>query len=395
MNEGLKELYDIDHLRESFDCTRQGTDWKESVQRYEIDLLERLTQTSKELREGTYKFKPVIEFKLSERGHVRFIKSHHISDRVVLLCFVKFVLLPKVLPKVIYDNSASITGRGVSFARKRLAIHLNSYYKKFGNQGYIRLFDFSKFYDNIPHDKALKAFKPLLNEDEYRFLVDIFKHFEVDLSVLSDEEFKKCRDGVFNSLDYIWIESKQRTGEKLLKKSVGIGSPVSQTVGIFYPYMIDNYVKIVRNCKYYGRYNDDFYIIGDSLQELDSVTDGIRELCRRYGLILNPKKIRTVPLTKEFTYLKIIYRLRHDGKVIRRITRKALARERKKLRKFKKLELKGLMTREYALECYKSWRGGCKKINSKKQIYKMDRYFCNLFGYERMDKPWKMKKDRN
>lgn len=193
MSEGLEDLYNIDHLYESFICTKAGTDWKESVQRYEINLLENLTKVSRELQDGTFRFKPVIEFKLSERGHTRFIKSHHIYDRVVLLCFVKYVLLPKVLPKVIYDNAASITGRGVAHARKRLCVHLNRFYKEHGNKGYIRLFDFSKFYDNIRHDKALELFRPLLNDEEFNFLKLNFKHFEFDLSPLSDEEFIRCR----------------------------------------------------------------------------------------------------------------------------------------------------------------------------------------------------------
>ncbi len=392
MSEGLEDLYNIDHLYESFICTKAGTDWKESVQRYEINLLENLTKVSRELQDGTFRFKPVIEFKLSERGHTRFIKSHHIYDRVVLLCFVKFVLLPKVLPKVIYDNAASITGRGVAHARKRLCVHLNRFYKEHGNKGYIRLFDFSKFYDNIRHDKALELFRPLLNNEEFNFLKLNFKHFEFDLSPLSDEEFIRCRDGVFNSLNYINIPKDARTGEKMLHKSVGIGSPVSQTIGIYYPKMIDDYVKTVRGCKYYARYNDDFYIISDTLENLNSLTAGILKICREYGLYLNPRKIKTIPLSREFVYLKIAYRLKDNGRIVKRALSENFRRERRRLRKFQNLYRADKMTREYALKCYKTWRGNYLKFDNKRQIRKTDALFIRLFDYKKGEKPWKKTK---
>ena len=52
-----------------------------------------------------------------------------------------------------------------------------------------------------------------------------------------------------------------KRGEKFLNKSVGIGSQISQSIGILFPTEIDNYVKIVRHQKLYGRYMDDSYII--------------------------------------------------------------------------------------------------------------------------------------
>lgn len=393
MNEGLKELYDIDHLYTSYKKTKRGTDWKESVQKYEINLLENLCDTSRALRDGTYKFGKINEFKLNERGHTRFIKSHHIRDRVVLYCFVEYVLLPRIRPRVIYDNTASLEKRGVSRCRKRLDIHLNDFFKKYGtNDGYIRIYDFSKFYDNIPHDKILEMFRPLLNDEEYNFLENVVKHFEFDLSFLSDEEFAACRDGIFNSLNYINASKSKRTGEKMLKKSVGIGSPVSQTIGIFYPHVLDDYLKIVRSVKWYARYNDDFYIIARTKEELDAYDEGIKQICIRYGLYLNPKKIRTVALRSEFVFLKQIYKMLSTGRIIKRMHKTGIQRCRVRLRKHARLMREGKMTKEHALECFQGWRGTYHKFDSKRAVYKIDKLFCKLFNYERKEKPWQRKK---
>lgn len=44
-----------------------------------------------------------------------------------------------------------------------------------------------------------------------------------------------------------------------MRKSVGIGSQISQISGVYYPTRIDNYCKIVKGMKYYGRYMDKLF----------------------------------------------------------------------------------------------------------------------------------------
>ena len=374
MKTGLKELYDINHLIASFYKTKEGTDWKESVQRYEMNLIQNICRTSQEIQDGKYKFMKQVEFKLCERGHVRYIKSHHISDRVVLTCFVDYVLLPHVRSKLIYDNAASIKGKGTSFCRRRLCCHLNDFYKRYGNKGFIRIYDFSKYFDNIDHDLALNAFRKDLNDDEYEFLTKVYREFEFDLSFLSDEEYEKCKRGMFNSLLYFGHPKSERTGEKMLRKSVGIGSPVSQTTGVFYPHRLDNLCKIVYGIKWYGRYMDDFYIIAQTKEELDYYHSGIELTCKELGIILNKKKIKTIPLNREFVFLKTIYRLRDDGKIVKRMCKCSLLRERRKIRKYRNLIEQGKMTADHVIESYRGWRGSYKNYNSTYELIKMDKY---------------------
>lgn len=57
----------------------------------------------------------------------------------------RYVRLRVELKNYIYDNCASIKGRGISQQRKRFEIHLHKYYQLYGNDGYILFGDFSKF----------------------------------------------------------------------------------------------------------------------------------------------------------------------------------------------------------------------------------------------------------
>lgn len=65
-----------------------------------------------------------------------------------------------------------------------------------------------------------------------------------------------------------------------MHKSLGIGSQISQISGIYYPSKMDNYCKIVKGIKFYGRYMDDTYIIGNSKEELKSLLDDIDKICK-------------------------------------------------------------------------------------------------------------------
>ena len=254
----MESVYDANALLDLFRKCKKRTAWKESVQRYEMNLLRNVRQTQKELIEGTYKQKDVYEFDLSERGKTRHIKAMHISDRVVQKAVCDNILIPELDKYLIYDNGASMEGKGIHFARKRLKTHLHKYFRKHGNnEGYVLLIDFTKFFDNICHEPLIEAIREKIgNEETMRFVESLINTFKIDVSYMTDEEYEKYLDVVYNALEYEQIDKELLTGEKLMRKSVGIGSQISQISGVFYPTRIDNYCKIVRDLKYYGRYMD-------------------------------------------------------------------------------------------------------------------------------------------
>ena len=134
----------------------------------------------------------------------------------------------------------------MNFLRYIFEIHLHKYYQLYGNDGYILFGDFSKFYDNIIHEIAKRELLKLFNDDEFIdwLLTLIFKGFQIDVSYMSDEEYETCMIDTFNKLEYRNIPKEKLTGEKRMEKSVNIGDQLSQVIGIYYPYPIDNYVKI-------------------------------------------------------------------------------------------------------------------------------------------------------
>lgn len=232
-----REIFDGNVLYEGFIRAKQGSDWKPKVQQFEMNYLFELADLQTELASGDYKFLPNTEFTIHERGKERLITGEQIRDRVSKHALCDEILTPAVKRYLIYDNSASQVGKGIDFARKRLLTHLRKYYSQHkSNDGYILLIDFSKYYDNIRHDRLMEQFEKYIHDpNALNFLRKVIDRSKVDVSYMTDEEYAGCMDGLFNSLEYEKVDRALRTGKRYMYKHLNIGDQVAQVAGIIYP----------------------------------------------------------------------------------------------------------------------------------------------------------------
>lgn len=380
----MNKISDMNALYDAFRASMKGSSWKEEPQRFEIDFLSEITRLHKELENRTYKTSPGSEFTLNERGKIRYIHGSRMRDRVVRHVLCDEVLTHALKPYLIHNNGASQKGKGISFSRNMFEKDLHNYYLEHGtNEGYVGFVDLSKFYDNIRHDKVKELINPKISEGAQWLLSVILHKFAIDVSYMSDWEFANCMDKLFDSIEYHRaVADEERTGEKIMEKSVDIGDQVSQDIGVFFPTRIDNYAKIVRGCKRYGRYMDDIYIIGETKEYVESVITGIKAVAKELGLFVNEKKTRVVKLSGKYKYLQVKYSLTDTGKVIKRINPKNVARERRKIKAYKRLQDKGEMLYKDIEQAVRSWMGAFVNLMSKKQISNMKKLYNKLFGKE-------------
>ena len=262
-----------------------------------------------------------------------------------------------------------------------MSTHLHKFYRKHkSNEGYVLLIDFSKFFDNIVHDGLIKEMRKKIGDKEtMSFIEKLIDTFRVDVSYMTDEEYANCMKTLYNALEHAQIDKAKLTGEKYMRKSVGIGSQISQISGVYYPTRIDNYCKIVKGMKYYGRYMDDIYIIHEDKEYLKGLLNDIQGICDELGLFINPKKTQIVKLSHGFTFLKIKYNLTETGKVQERISKDSVTRMRRKLKKFRKLMDAGEMSFGDVRCAYASWKGGVSHYDSYNVVKSMDKLFDELF----------------
>lgn len=336
-------VFSFDHLHAAYRESVKGVGWKASTQRYKANALSNINKAQNELLDGRFRSKGFFEFDIVERGKPRHIRSVHISERVVQRCLCDYSLVPALSRSFIYDNGASLRGKGYDFAVRRVSGFLSKHYRKYGMEGYVLVFDFSKYFDTARHE-------PVFREIEKSGLDDRL----VSLS----EYFIKC------------------FGDE----GLGLGSQVSQIAAIALPNRIDHYIKDVLGMKAYERYMDDGVIIHRSKEKLRECLAHIRRLCAELGIKLNEKKTQIVKLSRGFTFLKVRFRLGKTGAVIRRVSYSNIKHMRKKLKVFRRWVDTGRMTRADVETSLTSWRGHTKNFRSYHMIQKVEREYRELFA---------------
>lgn len=336
-------IFSYDNLYKSYIKCRRNVGWKASTQRYIVQAPLNVYQTRQKLLKGKFKTSGFFEFDLYERGKKRHIRSVKIEERVVQRCLCDHALVPVIESTFVYDNGASIKNKGYHFAMNRMKRHLQYHYRKYGNDGYILLFDFHHFFDNVSHELVKKI---------------VADHFD---------------DQRIIDLTYHFIEAFGDIG-------LGLGSQISQTLALASCNKLDHIVKEKLQVKCYGRYMDDGYLIHPDKEYLKECLQIIKEICDELGIILNEKKTQIVKLSHGFTWLKGRFYLTPTGKVVKKIYKRSVTRERRKLKKLKKFYDSGKVTANDVWCAFQSWRAYAYHFNAYHTIQNMEILYNQLYG---------------
>jgi len=342
----IEELTTLDNICQAFYECAKASFWKESTQRFKTNLYLKALRLQEDLRNGTYKVSPTIDFVLSERGKTRQINAPVIRDRVVQKMLMNHILLPCLKRPLIYDNYASLKGRGTSLARKRMDVHLQRYIREHGTNGYILQIDIRKYFESIDHKTLKRLYRKEVHE--------------------SPE--------IMSLIDYL-IDTASTTG-----KGLNLGSECPQIFAVYYLHTIDTWLKVVCREKYYGRYMDDIYVISDSKEHLRELLQGVQERLTELKLEVNERKTHITKLTHGFTFLQLKYSF-NGNHIVKRLTHEKITRERRRLKAFRRLVDNGEMADIKAYNCYKSWRQSALKDSNAcyTSIRSMDKLFRELF----------------
>lgn len=360
--DNFERVADYNSLYRAYKDARKGVSWKASVQRYGSDLGKNLCRTHNALINGEDVRKGFITFDLMERGKLRHIQSVHFAERVPQKSLSQNALMPVLENGLIYDNGASRKGMGISHAIDRITLQLEEHYRKYGNEGYILQIDLKNYFGSIPHDKLKEMIREKFTDERIIRLTEQF------IDAFADEKMKEMQK---------FKEEAVECGEEYAI-GLGLGSEVCQICAVSYPNKVDHFVKEILRVPY-GRYMDDSYLIHISKEFLKDALEKIRGIYESLGIKLNEKKTRIVKLSRGFTFLKTQFFLTETGKVVKKICRDSVTRERRKLKKFAKWVNAGKMAFSQVKEQYASWRGYAGKKDAHKTIRSMDALYNRLF----------------
>ena len=342
-----EEIISYECLKEGLRKSCLGVMWKDSVANYRLNAVKNTWKLRQDLLNGTYRIQPYHVFHIHEPKD-REIIATRIRDRQFQRSLCDNYLYEAVTRGFIHDNCACQIGKGVTFAHKRMGVHLRRYFNRHGNQGWVLQCDIAKYFPSTPHDTAKAAIRKRVKDDRvYKHIADIIDSFGGD-------------------------------------HGIGLGSQASQLIELAILDDLDHYIKERLRIKYYIRYMDDFILIHHDRETLEKALHEIKCKVEALGLKLNPKT-QIYPLKKGIKFLRWRYILTNTGKIVRRMDHRSVSRERRKIKKLGAKVGDGELPERKLTESYQSWRAHARQGSTKSIIHQMDKLYCIIMQKARKE----------
>lgn len=342
---GLNDVFTYSDLYKAGKKCCNGVRWKNSAQRFEMHLFSGTARRRKLLLDKKWEPTAYVHFTISERGKTRPIDAPRIQDRQVHKVYTQKVLLPLYLPSMIYNNGASLPGKGFEFSKRELRKDLRWHFRRYGREGCIILIDFKQFFPSVSH-------------------IEIFKRHE---KLILNRDLCRVGDEVVNTVSG--------------GRGLPLGVEPSQAEMIAFPSALDNYIKCQLGMKCAGHYMDDYYIIVPPDIDPKETMRLIIEKAESLKLTVSKSKSRIVPLTKSFRYCKAKYTLTETGRVVVNGNRDGVKRARRKIKAFHKKVAEGEMSYEDLWTSVNGMLAYFEAYNDHKRVLRLRRLFYAIFGF--------------
>lgn len=261
------------------------------------------------------------------------------------LTITKKVLLPLYRPEMIYNNGASLEGKGFEFSKRMLKEDLRWHFRRYGRDGNVILIDFKQFFPSVSHE-------------------EIFKRHE---KLLLNPDIRKIGDDVVNTV------------------SGGVGLPLgvepSQAEMIAFPSALDNFIKCQLSIKCAGHYMDDYYVIVPPDRDAKEIMALIVAKAESLKLTVSKSKSRIVPLTKPFRYCKAKFILTETGRVVMNGNRDGVKRARRKIKAFRTKIQNGEMSYDDLWTSVNGMLAYFESYDDHNRVLRLRRLFYSVFGF--------------
>jgi RNA-directed DNA polymerase len=274
-----QEISNLGNIFLAWRKARKGKTKKPYVIEFEKNLIKNLLQLQDELKNQTYKPKPLETFILRD-PKTRKISKSDFRDRIVHHLLIQ--IIEQIFDKTfIHDSCANRKNKGNLFAIKRFY----SFTRKVSQNGKISPNEFKD--NNYIIGFCFKAdIKHYFQNINHKILLQIIK--------------RKIKDKkIIKLIEKILINK----GNKQIK-GMPLGNLTSQFFANLYLNELDQFIKHKLKAKYYIRYVDDFIILHKSKYQLKIWKQQINFfLTQKLKLELHPDKTKIISLSKGIDFV--------------------------------------------------------------------------------------------
>lgn len=281
--------------------------------RFELHLEENLIKLYQEIRDRTYKVGRSICF-ITEVPVKREVFAADFRDRVVhhLLCNYINPIFERTF---ITDNYSCRKGKGTLYGIERCEHHIRACSNNFQEECYILKLDIQGYFMHIDRDRLFNVIMSTLEKFADRKVSPNGKTWKetIDYEMID----YLMREVVFNDPTYgceVRGTRKDWHGlppnKSMFHTPSGCGLPIgnltSQLFSNIYLNGLDNFIKRTLKQKHYGRYVDDFFIVGHDRRALAKMVPQIQNyLQKELALSLHPNKIYLQEVNKGVNFLGV------------------------------------------------------------------------------------------
>lgn len=297
-----EDVFSFRNLYRAARVCAKGTLWKSAAMKFDRCRAVNCIRLRESLLSGGYRRQSPVRFTLCERGKIRYIVGPRYRDRVIQRSLCDNFIVPMVSRSLVYTNSASLKGKGTSFARSRFERDMLAASRRYGVDARVFQYDVKNYFGSIPSSQAhavlseiiLKPYHGLPESGSMSRLLDIAALYSCESTYLT------------------------------------LGNQVNQLAAIAYLNRMDHAFHERLRQGTAGRYMDDGYIFC-SREDLPSIRHLFLASLESQGLQPNAKACFSSRLNRELAFLKIRFSCAND-KSRRRLAQTTLIRYRRHLK---------------------------------------------------------------
>lgn len=327
----FEKVIDFQNMYRAFRKAKRGKGFKKSSARFDVGALDGVNLLIDQLKNRTYRVSGYFEFKVYEPKE-RVIQTSSFKDKVIQHCLCDNVLLPRMEQIFLKENCAGQKGKGTLYGLDLLQEQMQTFYRRYGMEGYILKCDVTKFFYNIAHDQM-------------KDIVHYWFGYDDGICWLCDQ----------------FIDSTEGKG-------LPLGNQINQGFALLYLDSMDKLIKHELGIEFYGRYMDDFYLIHPSKEYLQHCLEMITAYLETLDLTLNGKT-QIFPFKNGVNYLGFHTYIASDGTPIRKLKNQNKRNAQRKFLRMAKLVAEGKLLEEKFRASYGAWKnhishGNCYKLGT-------------------------------